>query len=120
MPLNPYNDAVGPMAKSVRELALVLDQVTGSDPEDPVTRDAGRHIDGSFTAALQSASLAGRADRRAAAALRRRHAASAKPATLMARVVKELEAAGAVVVDVEIADLDAALPGGARAAHRDR
>ena len=37
MPLNTYNDAVGPMAKSVRDVALALDLVTGSDPEDPVT-----------------------------------------------------------------------------------
>src|SRR5262249_46839736 len=34
MPLNPYNDAVGPLAKSVREVALVLDQVAGTDAED--------------------------------------------------------------------------------------
>ena len=47
MPLNTYNDAVGPIAKSVRELALVLDQVAGPDPEDTVTRDAAAHIDGS-------------------------------------------------------------------------
>ena len=42
MPLNTFNDAVGPMAKSVRELALVLDQVTGRDAEDEATADAGR------------------------------------------------------------------------------
>src|SRR6185295_12976871 len=41
MPLNTYNDAVGPMAKSVREVALVLDTVAGADPEDPATREAG-------------------------------------------------------------------------------
>ena len=29
MPLNTYNDAVGPMAKSVRDVALALDLVTG-------------------------------------------------------------------------------------------
>ena len=37
MPLNTFNDAVGPMAKSVRDVALALDWVTGPDPEDPVT-----------------------------------------------------------------------------------
>src|SRR5213593_1599291 len=55
MPLNPYNDAVGPMAKSVREVALALDLVTGFDPEDPVTTDAGAHISGSFAGGLDSA-----------------------------------------------------------------
>jgi amidase len=105
MPLNPYNDAVGPLAKSVRELASVLDQVAGSDAEDPVTGDAGRHIEGSFTVALQSASLAGSR----IGVMRQRFVGVTReraPATLMARVVKELEAAGAVLVDVEIAGLD--------------
>jgi amidase len=105
MPLNPYNDAVGPLAKSVRELAEVLDQVAGSDPEDPVTGDADRHIDGSFAAALGSASLAGTR----IGVLRQRFVGITRerePAALMAQVVKDLEAAGAAVVDVVIADLD--------------
>src|SRR5437588_996925 len=52
MPLNTYNDAVGPMAKSVRELALVLDQVAGVDPEDEATAAAAAHTGGSFADAL--------------------------------------------------------------------
>ena len=35
MPLNTFNDAVGPMGKSVRDIALALDLVTGADPERP-------------------------------------------------------------------------------------
>ncbi len=60
MPLNTYNDAVGPMAKSVRDVALALDLVTGSDPEDPVTADAAQHISGSFAAGLDAATLKGK------------------------------------------------------------
>ncbi|HXI32280.1 MAG TPA: amidase family protein, partial [Vicinamibacterales bacterium] len=52
MPLNPYNDAVGPLAKSVRDVALVLDQVAGSDAEDAATASAASHIAGSFAGAL--------------------------------------------------------------------
>src|SRR5262249_5755950 len=59
MPLNPYNDAVGPMAKSIREVALALDAVAGADPEDPVTRDAGSHIGSSFASTLDGAALKG-------------------------------------------------------------
>src|SRR6185369_9041401 len=59
MPLNTFNDAVGPMAKSVRELALVLDAVAGTDPEDDATREADRHKDGSFESALDRAALKG-------------------------------------------------------------
>lgn len=105
-PLNPYNDAVGPMAKSVRDVALALDLVTGPDPEDPVTTDAARHITGSFAAGLDAATLAGKR----VGALRQRFVGltgEREVATNMERVIKELQAAGAVVVDVAIADYDA-------------
>src|SRR5439155_23009684 len=59
MPLNPYNDAVGPIAKSVRDVALVLDRVAGADAEDAVTAESGRHINGSFAAALDPSALRG-------------------------------------------------------------
>ena len=105
MPLNPYNDAVGPLAKSVREVAEVLDQVAGADPEDPVTAEAGGHIDGSFAGALASASLKGAR----IGLLRQRFVGvtlEKEPTALMARVAKELAAAGATVVDVAIPNLD--------------
>src|SRR5947207_5984029 len=59
MPLNTFNDAVGPIAKSVRELALALDQVAGVDPEDDATREAAAHVAGSFAAGLDTATLRG-------------------------------------------------------------
>ena len=106
MPLNTFNDAVGPVAKSVRELALVLDAVAGADAEDPATSDANGHISGSFAAGLDAASMAGvrvgavpqlfvgvTGEREAAAQMR--------------TVIRELQAAGAIVVDVTIPDLDA-------------
>ena len=106
MPLNTYNDAVGPMAKAVRDVALALDLVTGSDAEDPVTADADAHRTGSFAAALASASLKGRRiglfRQRMVGITGEREVADA-----MARVVKELEAAGATVVDVAVPDYDA-------------
>src|SRR5215510_4697761 len=64
MPLNTFNDAVGPIAKSVRELALVLDAVAGVDPEDEATRAlALREAQGErlprFADSLDRATLAG-------------------------------------------------------------
>ncbi len=106
MPLNPYNDAVGPMAKSVREVAQALDLVAGTDAEDPVTADANAHVDGSFTADLDTATLKGKRigifRQRFVGITGEREAAGA-----MARVVQELQAAGAVTVDVAIPDYDA-------------
>jgi amidase len=105
-PLNPYNDAVGPMGKSVRDVALALDLVTGSDPEDPVTVDAATHISGSFAAGLDTATLKGKR----IGVLRQRFVGftgEREVAANMERVIKELQAAGATVIDVAIADYDA-------------
>ena len=106
MPLNTYNDAVGPMAKSVRDVALALDLVTGPDAEDPVTSDAAKHISGSFAAGLDAATLKGKR----IGALRQRFVGftgEREVAANMERVIKELQSAGATVVDVSIPDYDA-------------
>ena len=106
MPLNTYNDAVGPMAKSVRDVALALDLVTGSDPEDPVTADAAQHISGSFASGLDTATLKGKR----IGVFRQRFAGftgEREVAANMERVIKEMQSAGAIVVDVAIPDYDA-------------
>jgi amidase len=105
-PLNTYNDAVGPMAKSVRDVAIALDLVAGADPEDVVTAEAAQHISGSFAAGLDAATLKGKR----IGALRQRFVGftgEREVAANMDRVIKELQAAGAIVVDVQIADYDA-------------
>jgi amidase len=106
MPLNPYNDAVGPMAKSVRDVALALDLVTGPDAEDAATRDAAAHIQGSFAAGLETASLKGRRF----GALRQRFigiTGEREAAEAIDRAIADLRSAGAEVVDVAIPDYDA-------------
>lgn len=106
MPLNTFNDAVGPMARSVRDVALALDLVAGPDPEDPVTAAAASHIAGSFAQGLETASLAGKR----IGALRQRFVGftgEREVAANMDRVIRELQAAGALIVDVAIPDYDA-------------
>ena len=105
MPLNTFNDAVGPLAKSVRDLGLVLDQVAGTDAEDPATAEADRHLGGSF-AALDTASLRG-VRIGVVPQLFVGVTGEREAATLMQDVIRELRAAGATVVDVAIPDLDA-------------
>ncbi len=105
-PLRPYNDAVGPIGKSVRDLALALDQVVGRDPEDPVTDGADAHITGSFAASLDAATLMGAR----IGLLRQRYVGftgEREVAGLMDRVEAELRAHGATLVEVGIAHLDA-------------
>ena len=106
MPLNTYNDAVGPIGKSVRDVAMALDLVIGSDPEDAITADAARHISGSFAAGLDTATLTGKR----IGAFRQRFAGftgEREVAANMERVIKELQSAGAIVVDVAVPDYDA-------------
>jgi amidase len=106
MPLNPYNDAVGPMAKSVRDVALALDLVAGSDPDDSATSEADKHLSDSFSAGLDAAALK---DRRIGV-LRQRFVGitgEREVAQEMERVIHEFEQAGATVFDVRIPDYDA-------------
>lgn len=106
MPLNTFNDAVGPMAKSVRELALVLDQVTGPDAEDEATRESAAHISGSFAAGLDAATLRGKR----IGVLRQLFVGvtgEREAAARMEEVVQELRNAGATVIVGAIPDLDA-------------
>jgi amidase len=106
MPLNSYNDAVGPMAKTVREVAMALDLVTGPDGEDPITADAAAHIQESFAAGLDTATLRGRR----IGVFRQRFVSitgEREVAEAMDRVIRELTAAGAVPVEVAIPDYDA-------------
>ena len=106
MPLNTYNDAVGPMGRTVRDIALALDLVTGPDPSDPVTLDATAHAGPPFVANLEAASLKGKR----IGVFRQRFVSitgEREVAETMDRVVRELQAAGATVVDVRVDDYDA-------------
>jgi amidase len=106
MPLNPYNDAVGPMAKSVHDVALAIDQVAGSDPEDPATAEADAHIHGSFAEGMDFETLG----KRRIGVLRQRFVGvtgEREVATEMDRVIKEFSAAGATMFDATIPDYDA-------------
>jgi amidase len=108
MPLNTFNDAVGPIAKSVQELALVIDQVAGADPEDGATVDAAAklRVEAPFSRALERATLKGAR----IGVLRQLFVGvtgEREAAAIMEDVVEELRAAGATVVDAAIPDLDA-------------
>ena len=106
MPLNSFNDTVGPMGKSVRDIALALDLVMGADPDDAVTADAAAHAGPSFAAGLATATLKG-----ARIGVFRQRIVSItgerEVVDTIDRVTRELTAAGAVVVDVTIPDYDA-------------
>ena len=106
MPLQPFNDAVGPMARSVADLAAVLDVVAGPDPDDEATSGTERKAPGAFAAGLDREALRGAR----LGLLRQRFVGvtqEREAAERMEGVARDLRAAGATVVDVVIPDYDA-------------
>ena len=59
MPMSSSQDVAGPMARSVTDLAILLDATVGRDPSDPASVDARRWIPKSYRDALQSGGLEG-------------------------------------------------------------
>lgn len=61
VPMSPLVDVVGPLARTVRDAAVVLDVLAGSAPEDPRTAEASSHRPpGGYAAALNDRALEGK------------------------------------------------------------
>jgi Asp-tRNA(Asn)/Glu-tRNA(Gln) amidotransferase A subunit family amidase len=59
MPGRPSADTLGPIARTVRDTAIVLDAIAGYDPNDPVTAYAVGQIPESYTKLLHKEGLKG-------------------------------------------------------------
>ncbi|WP_310475058.1 amidase family protein [Sandarakinorhabdus sp.] len=59
IPLSDTQDVAGPLARSVADLAAMLDATVGEDPADAVTKGAGAHMPKSYADALQAGALKG-------------------------------------------------------------
>jgi amidase len=110
MPARPTTDTLGPIARSVKDAALILDVVAGYDPHDPITAETVGHIPVSYAQSLTADGLKGarigvirdpldsRTDPTSADYKQVR--------AVMDRAVADLARLGAVVVDpLTIADL---------------
>jgi len=105
---------MGPMARTVRDLAKLLDGMVGYDPEDPVTALGVGKIEGSYTRFLDADGLKGAR----IGILRESIGTNSEPDSedfkkvdaAFAKNVAELRAAGAVIIDpVVIPNLKARL-----------
>lgn len=59
VPLAHSQDVGGPLARGVVDAALLLDATAGTDPADPVTRDADAHKPASYRSSLNADALRG-------------------------------------------------------------
>jgi amidase len=97
-PNNSVRDTPGPMARSVRDMTMLLDVIVGADPDDPATARADGHRLTTYMSALQPDALRGAR----LGVLRQVF----KPAATDPRVIiqldttiAELRAAGAEIID---------------------
>ncbi len=97
------NGTLGPMARTVTDVAKLLDVMVGYDPEDPLTASGVGHVPGSYTKFLDSNGLKGAH----IGVLREPMGRDSEPQSqdfakitvVFNKAVGELKAAGAVVVD---------------------
>ncbi len=59
MPLSSTQDIAGPLARTVTDLAIMLDATVGEDPADAITRGGAGHIPKSYRDALDANGLKG-------------------------------------------------------------
>lgn len=57
MPATPSQDTLGPIARTVKDAALLLDVIAGYDPNDPVTAYAAGQVPPTYTAFLNQDGL---------------------------------------------------------------
>lgn len=94
VPISHSQDTPGPMARSVKDAAILFGAMVGSDPADPATKDADKYrID--FAASLAGASLKG-----VRVAVYRPNMPAAEKVRFE-EALGVLRAQGAVLVDVE-------------------
>ena len=94
VPISHSQDTPGPMGRSVRDIALLLSQMIGSDPADVATKDANSYRK-DYAAGLAGASLKG------VRVAVRRPQMGADLTKAFDAALAVLKAQGAVLVDVE-------------------
>ncbi|PYV12014.1 MAG: amidase, partial [Acidobacteria bacterium] len=106
-PNNSIRDTAGPMARTVTDLAILLDAIVGPDPADAATQRAAGHIAPTYTAALKKDALKGAR----LGVLRQVFAPAFTDPRILAnfeKTLSELKAAGAEIVDpFSVPEIDA-------------
>ena len=105
MPLSSTQDIAGPLARTVTDLAIMLDATVGPDPADPITAEGASHIPKTYRESLQADGLKG-ARIGVLRALFGTAPEDEEVAGIVRKAVDALKAQGAEVVDVAVPGLD--------------
>jgi amidase len=95
IPIAHSQDTAGPMARTVRDVAILLGALAGSDPRDAATVDADSKMQKDYTQFLDPNGLRGVR----IGVARKYFGFSDAVDELMNRVIAEMKSAGAVIVD---------------------
>lgn len=100
IPISHTQDTAGPMARTLRDAALVLNALTGLDPADPATAESQPHIQADYTEFLDPDGLRGK---RIGVATQYAEGHEAVEA-LFQGALDDMRLAGATVVDIPEVD----------------
>jgi amidase len=100
VPISHTQDTAGPMARTLRDAALVLNALTGVDPADPATAESQPHIQADYTEFLDPDGLRGK---RVGVATQYAEGHEAVEALFQA-ALDDMRSAGATVVDIPEVD----------------
>jgi amidase len=100
IPLSSTQDTAGPMARTVRDAAILLGVIAGSDPEDAVTKESKGKTKPDYTAFLQDKGLDGKKIGIEKSFLKGHIGVDA----LLQQAIDQMKQGGAVIVEVELMD----------------
>ena len=98
IPISHTQDTAGPMARSVRDAALLLNVLAGTDPGDPATREADGRRDADYTRSLHLGGLKGTR----LGVVRNLLGTHAHVDAVIGPALERLQALGAELIDVEL------------------
>jgi Asp-tRNA(Asn)/Glu-tRNA(Gln) amidotransferase A subunit family amidase len=110
IPLALTQDVGGPLARTVTDLAILLDASVGFDPDDPITIASQGHIPASYVGLLGDGRLTG-VRIGILTSLFGKAAEDQEVAAIVRRAVAAMTPLGAEVTEVEIPELDRLLQG---------
>ena len=108
IPFGHTQDTGGPIARTVEDIAVILDATAGFDPADPVTDASNGKIPRTYTSSLKRDALKG-ARVGVLAEFFGTAPEDGEAGTIVRRAIDEMKARGATAVDVTVPDLAAQL-----------